>query len=406
MKKTEIDINLAAIQIMWLFLLVRITVISQNIWMIIELTGCALCTLYVITNINYIKKGALLLIILFACSYLVSSLINRSYNGQYITYTGVKFAWKLLLYFTVPWICIQKRGSKKVAQASWNCLMLYWIPTVITVVVQGKDVVDNASNVYFIGNKFNVSYLNVIMLCLYLYLTKEKVNRQSSYLKLNRKKVGILLFYCIILYLAFFMKAYTGLFMILFILILTVLSRTLRFKCSNRWNGFFCFINKPFVMTLAVVLSGVVIFILNTIMNIPIVASYLESIGKIGNIFSRTLIYENLIEIISKKQWIGYGYGSAIVSQYFGPNAQNGLAQVLIYTGLIGGLLLLAVTFYCGRCGQNNRGSSAALLFSIYAFILSATVEITYSGFYFVLLAFYSACGWEEKSTEAKKLNE
>ena len=164
--------------------------------------------------------------------------------------------------------------------------MLYWIPTVITVVVQGKDVVDNASNVYFIGNKFNVSYLNVIMLCLYLYLTKEKVNRQSSYLKLNRKKVGILLFYCIILYLAFFMKAYTGLFMILFILILTVLSRTLRFKCSNRWNGFFCFINKPFVMTLAVVLSGVVIFILNTIMNIPIVASYLESIGKIGNSFS------------------------------------------------------------------------------------------------------------------------
>lgn len=408
MIKTKVDTNLVVVQIMWLFLLMRITVVNENIWMVIELAGCVLCTVYVATNVKYIKKDALLLVALFACSYLISSLINRPYNGPYITYTGVKFAWKTIIYFTVPWISIKKRGSKKVAQASWNCLMLYWIPTVITVLVQGRDVVDNANNTYFIGNKFNVAYLNVIMLCLYLYLTREKLQHRTSRLtlKFNRKKVGIFLFYITIIYLAFFMKAYTGLFMILFILILALLSRILQFKFNNRWNGFFNFISKPFVMIASVLLSGIVTIILEAIMNIPTVASYLKVIGKTGNILSRTLIYKNLIDIISKKPWIGYGYSSAIVSQYFGPNAQNGLAQLIIYIGVFGAVLMLAMTFYCGKCGQKNSVVSAPLLFSIYAFILSATVEITYGGFFFILLAFYSACGWEEKFREEKRLNE
>lgn len=389
---------------MWLLLLVRITVVDQNIWMVIELAGCVLCTVYVATNIKYIKKEALLLVALFACSYLISSLINRPYNGPYITYTGIKFAWKTIIYFTVPWTAIKKRGSKKVAQASWNCLMLYWIPSVITVLAQGRDVVDNANNTYFIGNKFNVAYLNVIMLCLYLYLTRENYDHRAAGLTLKIKKKGLMvcLLYIITIYLALFMKAYTGLFMILFVLILALLSKTMQFKFNNKWNGFFNFISKPFVMTALVLLSGVVTTALEVIMNIPTVASYLKMIGKTGNILSRTLIYKNLIKIISKKPWIGYGYGSAIVSQYFGPNAQNGLAQLIIYIGILGAALMIAITFYCGKCGRKNNVISAPFLFSIYAFILSATVEITYGGYFFVLLAFYSACGWEEKVTEEK----
>lgn len=404
MIKTKVDTNLAVVQIMWLFLLMQITVVNQNIWMVIELAGCVLCTVYVAKNVKYIKKDALLLVTLFACSYLVSSLINRPYNGLYITYMGVKFAWKIIIYFTVPWISIKKRGSKKVAQASWSCLMLYWIPSVITVLVQGRDVVDNANNTYFIGNKFNVAYLNVIMLCLYLYLARENHDHRahSLTLKIKKKKLMVCLFYIIIIYLAFFMKAYTGLFMILFILILAFFSKTMQFKFNNKWNGFFNFISKPFVIIASVLLSGVVTVALEAIMNIPTVASYLKVIGKTENILSRTLIYKNLIEIISKKLWIGYGYGSAIVSQYFGPNAQNGLAQLIIYIGILGAVLMIAITFYCGKCGQKNSVISAPLLFSIYAFILSATVEITYGGYFFVLLAFYSACGWEEKVIEEK----
>lgn len=202
------------------------------------------------------------------------------------------------------------------------------------------------------------------------------------------------------------MKAYTGLFMILFILILAMLSRILQFKFNNRWNGFFNYINKPFVMTVSVILSGIVTIILEAIMNIPTITLYLKLIGKTGNILSRTLIYKNLIDIIAKNLWIGYGYNSAIVSQYFGPNAQNGLAQLIIYIGVFGTALMLVMTFYCGKCGRKNSALSAPILFSIYAFILSATVEITYGGYFFILLAFYSACGWEEKVAEEKRLNE
>lgn len=396
----KVDINLAAVQIMWLFLIMKITLVGQSVWMIFELTGCMLCTIYVITNIKYVPRNALMLVIALAMSYLVSTFVNREYNGPWITYTGVEFTWKIILYFTVSWIAINKRGSKNIAKASWNCLMLYWVPSIITVFAQGRNVIDNANNVYFIGNKFNVAYLNVVMLCLLLFLNNERKENfsRSFVLKINSKKIGVFLFYAMIVFIDYYMRAYTGLFMILFILILAILSRCLQFRIAKKWSGFLNFIGKPLIVTISVVASGLVAIILEAIMNIPTIGAYLASIGKTGNILSRTLIYKNLAEIIERKPLIGYGYGSAIVSRYFGPNAQNGLAQVMIYTGILGTYLMLLITFYCCKAGGQSKGSqSAAFLYAIYAFILSATVEITYGGTFFILLAFYCACGWEKK---------
>lgn len=396
----KVDINLAAVQIMWLFLMMKITLVGQSVWMIFELTVCMLCTIYVITNIKYVPRNALMLVIALAMSYLVSTLVNREYNGPWITYTGVEFTWKIILYFTVSWIAIKKRGSNNIAKASWNCLMLYWVPSIITVFAQGRNVIDNANNVYFIGNKFNVAYLNVVMLCLLLFLNNERKENcsRSFVLKINSKKIGVFLFYAMIVFIDYYMKAYTGLFMILFILILAILSRYLQFRIAKKWSGFLNFIGKPLIVTISVVASGLVAIILEAIMNIPTIGAYLASIGKTENILSRTLIYKNLAEIIERKPLIGYGYGSAIVSRYFGPNAQNGLAQVMIYTGILGTFLMLLITFYCCKAGRQSKGSqSAAFLYAIYAFILSATVEITYGGTFFILLAFYCACGWEKK---------
>lgn len=398
--KIKVDIDLAAVQIMWLFLMMKITLVGQSVWMIFELTGCMLCTIYVITNIKYVPRNALMLVIALAMSYLVSTLVNREYNGPWITYTGVEFTWKIILYFTVSWIAIKKRGSNNIAKASWNCLMLYWVPSIITVFAQGRNVIDNANNVYFIGNKFNVAYLNVVMLCLLLFLNNERKENcsRSFVLKINSKKIGVFLFYAMIVFIDYYMKAYTGLFMILFILILAILSRYLQFRIAKKWSGFLNFISKPLIVTISVVASGLVAIILEAIMNIPTIGAYLASIGKTGNILSRILIYKNLAEIIERKPLIGYGYGSAIVSKYFGPNAQNGLAQVMIYTGILGTFLMLLITFYCCKAGGKSKGSqSAAFLYAIYAFILSATVEITYGGTFFILLAFYCACGWKKK---------
>lgn len=307
-----------------------------------------------------------------------------------------------MLYISVPWISIMKRGSKKIAKVSWNCLLLYWIPSVVTVLIQGRNVVDNANNTYFIGNKFNVAYLNVIMLCLNLYLMRRDNKRQrfKLSLRISRNSVLAALFYLFIIYLDLYMKAYTGLFMIVFILLLAFVSKIFRFKVNSRWTGFLNFISSPFVLVASVILSGIVTVALDAIMSIPPIATYLGTIGKTGNILSRTLIYKNLGEIISKKPWLGYGYGSAVVSQYFGPNAQNGLAQVAIQAGIIGVLLMLIVTFHCGKMGKSSGEKTAPFLFGVYAFILSATVEITLGGSFLVLLAFYCACGWERKVKE------
>ena len=341
----KIDKNLVIVQIMWLVLLMRITGVNQNIWLVVELAGVILCLVYAFTNIKYVRKNALIMVVLFVATYLLSSVLNSYYNGRLTTYTGFIFACKVFIYFTVPWIAVRKKGSKKIVQTSWNCLMLYWIPSVITVFAHGQNVVDNANNVYFIGNKFNIAYLNVVMLCLLLFLNDGKgANyRHGLVLRINKKKIRNFFFCAMIIFLDNYMKAYTGLFMILFVLILATLSRYLQFQIDGKWSGFLNFIGRPIVITISVILE--------TIMNIPTIESYLTSIGKTGNILSRTLIYKNLAEIIANKPVIGYGYGSAIVSRYFGSNAQNGFAQVIIYSGILGAFFMLLMTFYCCKWG-------------------------------------------------------
>lgn len=399
----KLDINYFAVQIMWLALFLRITAVNEITWLLIELMGCLFCTWYVIKNIKCINRSTLIWGGVLALSYLISSTVNRPYNGLYVTFSGVIYAWKIILYITVPWISVKKRGSRKIAKVSWDCLLLYWIPSVITVLVQGKNAADNANNIYFIGNKFNVAYLNVILLCLNLYLMRQDSNERQRFkflLKIRRSSVLTGLFYLLIIYLDLYMKAYTGLFMIAFVLLLSFISRTFKFKINKRWTGFLNFISSPIVLVASVILSGIVTVALDAIMSIPTIATYLGTIGKTGNILSRTLIYKNLGEIISKKPWIGYGYGTAVVSQYFGPNAQNGLAQVAIQAGIIGVLLMLLITFHCGKIGKDPGGRTAPFLFGVYAFILSATVEITLGGSFLILLAFYCVCGWERKVKE------
>lgn len=392
--------NYLAVQIMWLTLFLRITGVNEITWLLIELIGCLFCTGYVIKNIKYINKSILIRGGVLTLSYLISSVVNRPYNGLYVTFSGVIYACKILLYITVPWISSVKKGSRKIAKVSWDCLLLYWVPSALTVLIHGRNVVDNANNIYFIGNKFNVAYLNVILLCLNLYLMRQVNNEQQRFvfsLKIRRSSVLTISFYFLIIYLDLYMKAYTGLFMIIFILLLSFISGAFKFKINKRWIGFLTFISSPIVLVASVIFSGIVTIALDAIMNIPTVATYLVTIGKTGNILSRTLIYKNLGEIISKRPWIGYGYGTAVVSQYFGPNAQNGLAQVAIHAGIIGVLLMLLITFYCGKMGNDPGGKTAPFLFGVYAFILSATVEITLGGSFLILLAFYCVSGWERK---------
>lgn len=221
----KLDINYFAVQIMWLALFLRITAVNEITWLLIELMGCLFCTGYVIKNIKCINRSTLIWGGVLAFSYLISSAVNRQYNGLYVTFSGVIYAWKMILYIAVPWISVNKRGSRKIAKVSRDCLLLYWVPSVITVLIQGRNVVDNANNIYFIGNKFNVAYLNVILLCFNLYLMRRDNNERQRFvlsLKIRHSSVLNGLFYFLIIYLDLYMKAYTGLFMIIFVLLLSL----------------------------------------------------------------------------------------------------------------------------------------------------------------------------------------
>lgn len=82
----KLDINYFAVQIMWLALFLRITAVNEITWLLIELMGCLFCTGYVIKNIKCINRSTLIWGGVLAFSYLISSAVNRQYNGLYVTF--------------------------------------------------------------------------------------------------------------------------------------------------------------------------------------------------------------------------------------------------------------------------------------------------------------------------------
>lgn len=393
-----IDNDLLVLKIMWLMCFLNIAYLNNTTKLLIQVLGCAICGIYVLCKVTKGQFKTLVPVAFFVLSMIIPSILNRNNNGSYITYSGILYAVKILLYFSVMLIVVTRKGVLKATEALLQASYLYWFPSIITVLMQGRDVVDNASDVYFIGNKFAIAYLQILMCCFYSILLSNQKKKESHNiltLKIRALSLKASLFMFSAFGICFYMKAYTGIFIIVFMIGLWLLDYTLSFrKSSGRMVGFINVIKKPIIVIAAIIASGLVVIALDAISQIPVISNLLSKIGKQGTIYSRIMIYENLGKIISTKPWFGYGQMSSIVSQFYGPNAQNGVMQYVIYTGFIGFLFLLFLTYYCIKKGsQYDLKLCSAILFGIYAFILSATIEITLSSHLLFLLAFYLSVG-------------
>lgn len=176
-------------------------------------------------------------------------------------------------------------------------------------------------------------------------------------------------------------------------------------KPSGKYVGFIKFLKNSITVILAVLGSGTVSITLGMIVSIPQITEFLNNISKWENIYSRVLIYKNLGTIISKKLLIEYGHFSAIVSRYYGPNAQNGVMQILVFEGLVGLLCIMILVFICVKNGNmRDTRLNHIVLFTIYAFVLSSIVEITLAVHFIILLVLYQALARDPEKVRRKGL--
>lgn len=385
--------NLLVLQFFWVTLYLRFFLFDSNTQRFIQLLGCGICSLYCLKHIHQLVSKTMVTVFVYSLLSFVSSYINYGMDNLGLLLNGFLYSLKVFLIFAVFTIVGKYCKIESIAKSLLNISLVVWVPTVISVFRLGRTI-ENSDGVYLIGNKFSVAYLNILMLCMMGILSmrrKNEIEANQSRHRIKQIKKKFWIFYIISVFLSWYMRVYTGMVMLFIIGGLYIAGKWMEHKGKINFNSIiYQTIKKPSVLVLSMIISGYVISIFQIIISSPFIADLLQEIGKTETIASRAQIFSNLPIIISKSKFWGYGYGSMIVTTYFGVNPQNGLMEIIVYFGYLGVTALLCLSAaHVVSAKYVNSESGTIILYCIYAFIVSSIVEITYSTQFFILLALF-----------------
>lgn len=229
---------------------------------------------------------------------------------------------------------------------------------------------------YFVGNKFNVTYLHILYFILYY-------QRNIRLIKYNNIKGIILLFNLIFVFvISIFTTCTTGV-MACFIIIVFMIS-TKGFKkvfLSNKMMIGVLLISDTILLVGSSILSnGFIQYLIVDILN--------EDITLTG----RMRIYGNITNIIKERIWSGYGYGNSyyvLMDKINAANSQNGILEVVINYGVIGTVLMIYLMYESMR-NVTNEYYKYPIVMLIYVYIILSAIEITLSSTLVALFAMIS----------------
>lgn len=233
-------------------------------------------------------------------------------------------------------------------------------------------------HVYFVGTKFGVVYLHLILLI--FYLTQNALDGKKSYEK------ATLLFFAIWSFLiSVRVNCSTGIVGVLILLSLYVIVRNKEELFLNGW----------FYIGIQTLCFGFVFFYDFVLSNSTVEHLIVNFLGRDLTLTYRTVIYEMVPVILTTHDgWMrGMGYGSSyeLGMRYGGfSDTQNGILewiwQVGVPTTIVMVLMFALILIVSKKCiCQNNRKMLQPLISGLYLFTILGTVEITISLMYFSL---------------------
>ena len=347
---------------------------SRNITLI-------LCGIYTLIHWKDIRWNNMLPVIGYIVVICLSSYINKEQLNVAGLLRHVMLIFEIV---AIPEIISRRKSVAYVTKTALYLLLIYWIISVILSFYIGV-VPYGSGDVYFVGNKFNVAYLCVMVILLYgineLEVFKKTKSRAILYLIW-----GVSIIACVRI------NAYTGVVMMSISLAWFLIHYVkLNFiKTNQHWN----IIHSPCFLLILVILSGAIVAIIAGIFSIPLISNIVSTINKTGTINSRLMIYSYLGEIIRSKPLLGYGFNTDIVKVTYAENAQNGLMKIIIENGLVGAFFFLEMVWSRLKYSKSVKGMTCDwILIWIVAYIVSAVIEITYSyHFIFILELFFLQC--------------
>ena len=327
---------------------------------------------YLICNrkrIHYINVTLVL-----AGSTILSSIV--SYHDGYISlinlFNGIYYCACLFCFYNIISICVEKQSISFLIRALLEIVIFYNAMSLISVAFLGTS--NSQSKVYIWGGKFDTCYLFLFCLALFYTLNQYKITHLMKW-KVIYTLAGIMVFaFCLCIN-----------------CVTVMLSVPVFFLISLFANRAKEILTRRFIIILCIILSGLVLFVMSKILSLRLVYNFITiTLGKSITLTSRMPIYERyLIPLIIKRPIVGYGYGSSILRQLTAVywNAQNGVFEIILNYGIVGFAAFLYSAMNLLRVRFRTYGGWG-LYSLIYAFILTSTVEITYSNYIFIITLF------------------
>lgn len=329
-----------------------------------------LCMIYIISHFNSELLKKTWFIWIYAGITLISSVHNYGIWGISAIMSDFLHPFSVLAIFIIPLIVTEASGINKVAKVFLRCSYVYFIPTMATVILAGR--VDAGwYEPYFVGNKFLLTYYFLVMFCSWGIIHIEEIQNTV------KAKVKVIAFCVVGMAFSAYLYCTTGVVCYLTVLILMLVLPIRKI------------LEKPLSIAISIVLSGVLPLSMTAILSIPRVNALLLAINETATMNARVRIYEILMNIITQKYWLGYGYNTLIVKERLYSNAQNGMLHIIVQFGMLGAAALVLLCYIATRNRyKRNKDIVEWCEFWLFSLIVAGIIEITFGVFFYVFLAF------------------
>ena len=380
--KNSFEVSISTILAVLIFLTQFISLSYFSWYNILRYGTIILLGIYVGKRIRIVLKKEYLLVngiaLLFALSTVYTAYLNRSRMGDRDPFlASIPFVSALILFLFFMEIRAENNQVKNTMDVFYKTAFVITIITDILVFLMPS--LFAIYHQYFVGTKFAVVYLH--MLLIVLYLTRNPIKKLNG-----SKKIPLLLLFAWSFIVGMQVNCSTGIVGV-FVLLLLI------FIINGREK---IFLNGIFYCLMQALCLGFVFFY-EFVLGNPVIEDIITNyLGRDITLTSRTHIFEKVPVILTKQNgWIkGMGYGSSYdLGVRFGgfPDTQNGILewiwQVGIPTTIIMVLMfVLILTVARKHTSFANREILLPLISGVYLFTILGTIEITIGVMYFSLM--------------------
>lgn len=356
------------------------TLVPDSFQKLINVLGIALSFFIALILIPRLNTSHQEIIVIFLLSFFLCGALYSTYQARFDYFqmdswqAGIYYVLRILSFFVLVYYVVKMGNGTELARNFYVIALIYCLVNDILLIP--RMAVLRGTQGYLLGNKFDVSYMHLKALFLYIFQ-----NELTTY---GSKNTKLLVLYTLII--SWMVDCITGIMGVLFFcLFYFALPKKL--------------IKKPVLWIAISVMSFISVFNYNYIVGTKIYQNFfLGSLDRGVTLTGRINIYKKLPSIMSGHWLWGYGPNSSfdVIHNYLNmPNTQNGFWDIILQVGAISFLFLaLLIIYSIYRVDKKNQDFLIALIAMLDTYSVLAIFEITVSFSFIgcaILIAIYSS---------------